>query len=156
MEKSHFRWTSFWGAGQVRGNSVTFASWRVSIPSRYSPLFEDENSFFTFAFGAPLIRKEAYGHLRVFTHRIDRNVTQQQIETAVVTVAKEDGYVLEDRRNVESPAGTSCCFRFADKLHPAKVAVRCVTASGELWVFFEGSRRFSGDVYTVVSGLQRL
>lgn len=138
----------------MRGNSISFATWRVPFPSGYS-LFGG-NSFFAFSFGAPFIRKEGYGHISVFTHRIDRNVTQQQIEAAVVTVAKQDGYVLEDRKSVESPAGTNYCFQFADKLHPAKVAVRCVTAFGELGVFFEGNRRFSGDVYMVVGGLQRL
>ena len=139
----------------MRGSSVSFDTWRVPIPRGYSPWFDDR-SFFAFSFGAPFIRKEGYGHIRVFTHRNSGNHSPQQIETAVMTVAKRDGYVLEDRRTVESSAGANYCFQFAVKLHPAEIDIRCVNASGGLFVFFEGSRRFSGDVYTVVSGLQRL
>ncbi len=135
------------------GSTVTVANWRLQIPKGYSAL--GHNAYFAFSFGAPFLSK-SYGHINVFTHEVSARPSQQRLETAVVSVAESDGYILEERRTVQSSLGNNYCFRFVDRSHASKVAVRCVSSSGELWIFFEGDQRFSDSVYEVVRGAKQI
>ncbi|MBZ5511988.1 MAG: hypothetical protein LAN70_12560 [Acidobacteriia bacterium] len=138
----------------MRGNSVSVAEWRVRVPKGYSRLWGD-NSFYAFSFGAPFINRR-YASVYVYPHTPLPAVSPQQIESAVVTVARTDGYVLGQRKIVESTAGTNYCFQFSDPLQADHIVIRCMTATRNLSVFFNGDRRFSDDFYAVVSGIQRL
>ena len=135
------------------GSSAVFTNWRVPIPTGYAS--PDGQSFFAFSFGAPFLN-DSYGHITVFTHKERRELPYQQIEVAMVKVANDEGYRLEGKRALHGPLGSTYCFQFQHASRNSKVLVRCVTATGELAVFFEGDQRFSGDAYAVVAGIQRL
>jgi hypothetical protein len=135
------------------GSTVTVVNWRLEIPKGYSEF--GHNSYFAFSFGAPFLSK-SYGHISVFTHEVSARPSQQRIETAVVSEAELDGYILKERRTVQSSLGSNYCFQFADRSQASKVAVRCVSSSGELWIFFEGNQRFSDSVYEVVRGASQI
>jgi hypothetical protein len=135
------------------GNSVTVANWRLQIPKRYSGF--GHNSYFTFSFGAPFFNK-SYGHISFFSHEVSASLSQQRIEAAVVSAAESDGYLLKDRKTIQTDHGPNYCFQFTERLQPSRVAVRCVSSLGELWIFFQGDRQLSDTVYDVVRGTNRI
>jgi hypothetical protein len=139
----------------THGNSLALGGWSVPIPTSYWR-FGNHQVFFVYSYGAPIFRKEEYGSISAQIHQVSGVVTEQRITAAVMREAAVEGYVLEGRKTVQSAATTTYCFQFIDRSHPAAVVVRCVASSGELYVFFEGNRRFVGDVYEVVNGLRRL
>ncbi len=141
------------------GDSITFAQWRVPIPKGY---FEaGASSFFKHSFGSPLWKAAPWGHISLFQHSQHNSqppapVSYDRIEAATIRVAAEEGYQLQTRRRVQSTSDNSYCFEFSRKSTTSLVAIRCMTDSAELAVYFEGDRRFSNDVYEVVRGLERL
>lgn len=138
------------------GNSLVVAKWRVPVPKDYWTPFATKNAFWVVSFGAPIFHKN-HGSISIFTHEPRTDVqTHQRIELAIVKVATDSGLRLQERRTIRSASGETFCFQFADSFRPDQVEIRCVNASGNLWVFYEGSRRFSGDIYSVVAGIQPL
>jgi hypothetical protein len=136
------------------GDSTTFAQWRVPIPKGY---FEaGASSFFKHSFGSPIWKAAPWGHISLFHHSQPAPGSYDRIEAATIRVAAEDGYQLQARRSVQSTSDNSYCFEFSRKSNTSLVAIRCMTDSAELAVYFEGDRRFSNDVYGVVRGLERL
>jgi len=139
----------------THGNSLALGGWRVPIPTSYWR-FGNHQLFYVFSYGAPTFRKDEYGSISAQIHQVSVDVTEQRIAAAVMREAAIEGYILEGRKTVHSAATKTYCFQFIDTSNPTRVAVRCVTSSGELFVFFEGNRKFVGDIYNVVSGLRRL
>jgi hypothetical protein len=137
----------------VRGGTVTVSAWRLPVPKGYSAWRSD--SLFAFGFGAPLLN-DHYGHISVFTKTARPDLTPQRIENAIVAIAQQDGYILEERRTILNGSETNYCFQFSEQPLHSKVIIRCMNESGELSVYFEGNRRFSSDVYAVVTGAQKI
>jgi hypothetical protein len=138
------------------GDSIMFAQWRVPIPKGY---FEaGANSFFKLSFGSPFWKAAPWGHISLSLNpsQPPAPVSYDRIEAATIRVAAEEGYQLQARRRIQSASDNCYCFEFSRQSDTSLVDIRCMTDSAELAVIFDGHRRFSNDVYSVVSGLERL
>jgi hypothetical protein len=102
-----------------------------------------------------ILQQKLWAH-KFFFHEVSASLSQQRIEAAVVSAAESDGYLLKDRKTIQTDHGPNYCFQFTERLQPSRVAVRCVSSLGELWIFFQGDRQLSDTVYDVVRGTNRI
>jgi hypothetical protein len=136
------------------GDTVVVSKWRIPVPERYWAFGAGKNGFWNLSFGAPFFHKN-YGFITIHTSEPRKETpTHRRLEFAIVKVATDTGLRLQERRAIQSPSGEALCFQFATPSLPDQVEIRCVNTSGNLGLFYKGSRRFSGDIYSVVAGIQ--
>jgi hypothetical protein len=88
-------------------------------------------------------------------HAKEAGLTPQLIEEAVVNSATKDGFYFIRRKTVQNPDTTNYCFEFTNSSKPDEGSTQCMNDTGEVYLVFWGNPRYKGDLYRVVSTLQK-
>jgi len=107
-------------------------------------------------FGVPLSRAP-YGFIEIFSHpggrEIDLQRDSDRLEAILVKQEGSEGMNLVAQRKFETAVGRAFCLEFGSGKHSV---VNCYFDKSTLSVEYEGSEKFTGDVYEVVNSAHRL
>ena len=134
--------------GRVESSGVLF-----TVPPRYLALESSDGrvSMLRCDFGVPLWRAP-YGFLGIYSHRdqpkIDMKLDLNRLQTILVNQEKLEGMSLDTQRKLDTEIGPAFCFHFKSG---RRSNVSCFFDNSTLSVQYEGSEKFTGDIYELVN-----
>jgi len=142
-----------WTWHLIHGSTIESSGVLFRVPPRYLARGSSDGraSMWRCEVGVPLWRAP-YGFLGIYPHRdrpkIDMKLDLNRLQTILVNQGKLEGMSLDAQRKLQTEAGPAVCFQFKSG---RRSSASCFFDNSTLSIQYEGSEKFTGDIYELVN-----